>query len=1279
LNPENDRLAIDEEMRVVDNQIRLGTHRDRVRLVPCLAARPEDLAAALNRVRPHVVHFSGHAGKRGLILASERYRWALAEIDPLKRLFRGFKDIRLIVLNACWTQPAASALSEIVGCAVGTRGKVSEGSSIQFAGAFYNAVASGQSVETAFEQALFVMDSEGFGRKDNPILLSRANVDPSRIVLVPGPGSDGETPPEAIAEALGSRTGQARTQLDPYILRRIPREFVTRDVTPRVREAVASGTPAAVSIVGPAGFGKTTLLGQLFDELDVEEVGWRAVLLCADVVVEKSDGLEQLALRMGQAATGMPVPLPRLAAEMVRLKGPGVLLVDTVDLLLNEPREAAIRSVLAEVVEAGATVVFTCRDWEYDTFLAPARGDGSVFGAVLQRMPVPPFTDEEVADAASLFLTTRHHRPASEAARFAESLLRLSSDSRPLGEIVHSPLLLALLCELFGQAGTVPADLTVAGLYDRYWNERVAVDRSNRTSTVALRKVDLCYQLAQGLFRASTVRLAESLDRGSLALRDEDDTRAFHLLSSERIWLDPETSGRIRFFHQTFLEYAIARWLLRDGNEGEVAALLSGLRGTGAHAQNLHWWPVVRLLLARADDAAFREIMGTLDLRDIAAFRTVALAAVASGREGALPELVEVARREGATFRKALFLALSNGALPASPAVWGAAMALLDASATPEELSQAVETVGPLAPADDDEFAERLEATITAVLRWRSAGTDVRPAEKKIVLGTLVKEALNAPTREPGPRTRAVLRGHLHGYGLATAETVIRLHLEPATAPAELAALLHLLLQQRPPKGSGRVLSELLTLFAPWGSRVPESQWKDWRQALYAALPADWDVIQARAAGLRASTDAELLARITEDLLAGPSQHTRVNLVALDTAIESGAAAPFADALLAHPGPVRKDRSSAIGELVSAAAPRLGEARRGKVRSWLRAAALAPEDAVPALAALGGRGAAAACAALTAGLPGPVLKRVVIRSLHRADVELSGKLLRGLLEADRSFAGDPDVLAASIGVDRRRALGGDDDAVRRVVAGAGSRSALVARAAADAVEELAAKVSLGDVLDLPDLLPLTVSAVPKVRTIALSAIATSVRRKASPSTALLEAALARALDDPVGNVVQSALDVAAALVEANLAALQPLGARLMEMLAERAKAGKLDASITRGVTNVLKTALRQWPAGTASQIAGWTRQLLGIMDTALMNKTQANMVELLTELARRDPGFLPSLIELFPSLPSKRSMYVIVRAIERVNGRSSPLLAQILALPGCPEEARRLIVSFHQN
>jgi hypothetical protein len=58
-----DRLALDREARAIQAELERSGHRDRFELVTRWAVEPLDLLRELRKLKPTVVHFSGHGGQ----------------------------------------------------------------------------------------------------------------------------------------------------------------------------------------------------------------------------------------------------------------------------------------------------------------------------------------------------------------------------------------------------------------------------------------------------------------------------------------------------------------------------------------------------------------------------------------------------------------------------------------------------------------------------------------------------------------------------------------------------------------------------------------------------------------------------------------------------------------------------------------------------------------------------------------------------------------------------------------------------------------------------------------------------------------------------------------------------------------------------------------------------------------------------------------------------------------------------------------------------------------
>ena len=154
-NPEGlPRLRIDEEIREIQQTIKQGRERDRLSVQTEWAVRPRDITQALIDYEPHFVHFAGHGGgSEGSYAAEDDLGYA--QVIPVDGLVHAFKavggNVQCVIVNACSTDRLAQALTAVVPCVIGMRQPVGDRSAIRFSIGFYQALAAGMPVETAFD------------------------------------------------------------------------------------------------------------------------------------------------------------------------------------------------------------------------------------------------------------------------------------------------------------------------------------------------------------------------------------------------------------------------------------------------------------------------------------------------------------------------------------------------------------------------------------------------------------------------------------------------------------------------------------------------------------------------------------------------------------------------------------------------------------------------------------------------------------------------------------------------------------------------------------------------------------------------------------------------------------------------------------------------------------------------------------------------------------------------------------------------------------------------
>ncbi|WP_051807391.1 CHAT domain-containing protein [Actinoplanes subtropicus] len=146
-------LGLDREHREVDAAIWNAHAGGRLEVRVADAVRMADLQRSLLRHHPVIAHFSGHGSAAyGIMVTDAGGRPRAVPPDALSDLFRVMReDLLCVVLNACFTEEQAHAIAEHIPCVIGMRGGILDDAAISFATAFYQAVAYGRTLGTAFE------------------------------------------------------------------------------------------------------------------------------------------------------------------------------------------------------------------------------------------------------------------------------------------------------------------------------------------------------------------------------------------------------------------------------------------------------------------------------------------------------------------------------------------------------------------------------------------------------------------------------------------------------------------------------------------------------------------------------------------------------------------------------------------------------------------------------------------------------------------------------------------------------------------------------------------------------------------------------------------------------------------------------------------------------------------------------------------------------------------------------------------------------------------------
>src|SRR5439155_3877432 len=168
------------------------------------AVEPMDLLRELRKLRPTVVHFSGHGQKApaasvtsggasgnnihgsaqpshasaaagGLYFQAADGRAQLVSASAIEQTFGAAgPSVRLVVLNACYSAAQADALLAHVDCVVGMSGAIGDAAARHFAVGFYGGLGEREPVSAAYQQGKAAIALEGLRDGDLPQLRARA-------------------------------------------------------------------------------------------------------------------------------------------------------------------------------------------------------------------------------------------------------------------------------------------------------------------------------------------------------------------------------------------------------------------------------------------------------------------------------------------------------------------------------------------------------------------------------------------------------------------------------------------------------------------------------------------------------------------------------------------------------------------------------------------------------------------------------------------------------------------------------------------------------------------------------------------------------------------------------------------------------------------------------------------------------------------------------------------------------------------------------------------------
>jgi hypothetical protein len=982
----------------------------------------------------------------------------------------------------------------------------------------------------------------------------------------------------------------------------------------------------------------------------------------------------------GKSLCGQPQSIIDVVTQLTTTQGRGVLLIDTLDLVINRDFVPAFGLMLRQLLTKGVTVVFTCRDHEYNDFLEPTREKLPGLSQYTDRHLVPNFSSAEIRAAAEAFFSQLEPGNPERGKAFADNILALSADYRPLLDIIQNPLLLALLCDLFAVDGTVPPDLTVSKLYQRYWQEKIAYSRLDQrdSALLAIEKETVCLTLARVLFELSSDRLCESIHRDELPIQfTEVTTNAYSDLLSEGV-IERLPSRKIHFFHQTLLEYAIAYWLTRHSATPQRQQLIHALSQPEGSLTKSYWLPVLRQLLTITEsEAEFDELVAQLNTQDMGVFGVVVLAATSRDQPNALRRLLPTALELGEAYQRRLRQAISSAPRPLIETLWDVLLTLLE-QGQHTTAGNTAQLAGDLLARWWHELKFKLPETLTAISR-RHVKVDGTGFEQQgdgaLFAGWLLQPCLPLIQENPQGFLLETLQAHLSIFGYGTSATIIQLHASPNIPVESQQALLRQLLQFPIPKQElvERAICDFLAVILPNHVKLPNFPLGDrWSEILYQSNLPGWHITQAKAVGRWIATDKMILSCILKDLVFGNPQCLGQVLIALTESIQQGVSSELVSQLIQlQPEQLGIENCKCLGSLLIRCAAQLHGDDQERLARWLLPFTHEHGELLSALLDV---------LADTSSTAKNTLEQLLnTNSLSAAkQTQLRNQLLRfqPITSHPPLNTFDKTTQKFLVNVYRQYAAN-DPTALQRLLEVSQGPSKEVALCASKELHQVG-----GDLLTAAQLFPLLRSPFPGVRAHVLSSL---IQQVSQPSKKLTPMELSQVCQIISQEKTQTVTRLLCDLIASWVRQEQQVPSGITEALAEVPDCllaqNLFDGGTARSMMDALKAIAQSEDEGVdVIQLKHVVRKLLSSIHLKQVRNSESEMIDLLSAMHRLDHHLLHGLVdESCPLLADKQwhqNISAILKTVRRIEQQNSPLLEQVHGSEWCTPSIRSIILEI---
>jgi hypothetical protein len=172
-------LKVEDEYKEVLAKVRPSKNWD-IRHNP--SATLKEVVDEIKLYKPDIVHFSAHGSpSEKIVLNNQAGKPKSVSTKALEQLFKIMKgNVRLVVMNSCYSAAQARAIAKFVNCVCGVRLTLEDDLAIVFSQPFYEALIEGKSVAAAYDTAMILVYAEDPDKQQVPRLF-KGSVPPEEI------------------------------------------------------------------------------------------------------------------------------------------------------------------------------------------------------------------------------------------------------------------------------------------------------------------------------------------------------------------------------------------------------------------------------------------------------------------------------------------------------------------------------------------------------------------------------------------------------------------------------------------------------------------------------------------------------------------------------------------------------------------------------------------------------------------------------------------------------------------------------------------------------------------------------------------------------------------------------------------------------------------------------------------------------------------------------------------------------------------------------------------